>query len=247
MSFLLDERKGSTADGRTSVVGLTDEKCRALGLFLPSDYAWRCGDYGYYLARRQFPEARLLWLIEYDVRFSGDRLADFFQFFDGRPEIDLVATDLAPAGTDWFWTRTCFGRGIRPYRCLFPITRLSAPAIDAVLARRRAQSRRYARRALWPNDEAMVATTLGNGDFVCRDFNAFGASYYDATRFTFVEPIDGDALPVTRGPVQMLHPVLFGDAFLVKKNRLRAVESAETRVDRTIRRTMERINRLSKW
>lgn len=248
VSFLLDERRGPAAsDDRPSIVGLTDDKCRRLGLFLPHDYAWRCGDYGYYLARRQFPEARMFWMIEYDVRFTGDRLGEFFRFFAEHPDVDFLATGLAGADTDWYWTRTCFGRGIRPYRCLFPITRLSAVAVDAVLSRRVAQSRRRPRRALWPNDEAMVATTLCNSRHLCRDFNDFGIRYYDEASFTFTSPIDGDALRPEQGTVRMLHPVLFGDAYLSKKVRLAAVEPPESRFDRALRRTYEKINRLSRW
>lgn len=247
VSFLLDERKGRAADDGTSIVGLTDEKCRGLGLFLPRDYAWRCGDYGYYLARQQYPQAGFIWMIEFDVRFTGDRIADFFADIATKADVDFIATALMPADSDWYWTRTCLGRGVRPYRCLFPITRLSARAIDALLDRRRAQSRRFGRRALWPNDEAMVATTLANGDFVCRDFNDFDRPYYDAASFTFVEPIDGDALVPTSGPVRLLHPVLFGDAFVAKKNRLRAVDPPESRYERTVRRTLQRLNRMSRW
>ncbi len=247
VSFLLDERNGPATDDRSSVVGLSDEKCRALGLFLPNDYAWRCGDYGYYLARQQYPRAPFIWMIEFDVRFSGDRLSEFFGYFASRSDVDFLATGFMPAEDGWFWAPTCFGRGIRPYRCFFPITRLSAPAIDALLDRRRAHSRSLARRRLWPNDEAMVATTLANGGFACRDFNDFGTCFYDSESFTFFEAIDGDSLVETTGPTRMLHPVLYGAAYRAKVEKLSIPMATESRAERWTRRLAQKVNRSARW
>src|ERR1700761_7279915 len=66
--LLVDERAGPVdQDPRYDKIGVTEDLYRGLGLFLPQDFAWRCGDYGYHAGRLRYPDARFLWLIEYDV------------------------------------------------------------------------------------------------------------------------------------------------------------------------------------
>ncbi len=220
VAFVVDERKGPVPARGRETLGLTRAGCRALGLFCPADFTWKCGDYGYYLARLRYPDASLFWLIEYDVRFVGPDLPSFFARFDALDDVDLLATDLRPSDNGWYWTDTVRGRGVTPYRCLFPVTRLSVRAVDAALAKRVEQSRRPLRRLLWPNDEAHVATALANGGFMCRDFNDFGRPLYTPETFSFHTPIDGDRLAPVDDTLRMHHPVLFGEAFQRKVKRL---------------------------
>ena len=247
VSFVLDERHGPTPHLGQSVVGITDERCQALGLYCPPDYAWRCGDYGYYLARRALPAATHFWMIEYDVRFHGGSVADFFGRFAEHPEVDLLATFLGPAGWDWYWAITSRGRNVKPTRCLFPVTRLSSKAIDALLARRVAHSRNPLRRHLWANDEAMVATTLCHGGFVCRDLNDFGDRWYDATTFTFTEPIDGDTFRPDETGLQIYHPVLYGEQYRRKLARLKEVEAPRSAMQGYANRIVAKLNSLTPW
>lgn len=251
VTYLLDARHAPVdAEGR-SIAAISDDTCRALGLFMPPDYRWRCGDYGYYVARQQFPETSRFWMIEYDVRFVGSGAAPFFAFFAKHPAVDFLATDLRAAGWDWYWARTCQASDVAPHRCLFPVTRLSAAAIDAVRDRRVRQSRRLTRRALWPNDEAMVATTLagptGDSNFVSRDINSFGRAFYDTSRFSYLHPIDGDALAPDPGDVAMLHPVLFGSQYTDKLAKLAAARDTETASQRLRRRLLQKWNGLTRW
>ena len=247
VAFVADERRGPIDPRGRVVVGLADRACAALGLHCPGDYAWKCGDYAYYLARRRFPEVRWFWMIEYDVRFHGGDLAEFFRFFDAQQSTDFIAPHLAAAGPEWFWTITARARDAAAWRCLFPVTRLSARAIDAALAKRVQHSRNPFRRLIWPNDEAFVATTLANGDFACRDFNAFGRSVYSEASFTFTEPIDGDAFAPAGDALQMFHPVLYGQAYLRKKARLVEPDVPMPPFKRRLRRIALRINGRSRW
>jgi hypothetical protein len=230
-----------------TIIRLTASACVDLGLYCSEDFAWRCGDYGYYLARARFPDAQHLWMIEGDVRFDGD-LTAFFEFFESRADIDFLSTHLQPADRSWFWTDTAAARDVLPFRCLFPLTRLSARAIDAALQRRRVHSGRLLRRQMWPNDEALIATTLMNGPFTCRDFNDFGPSFYSPDSFSFLNPIDGDQRRPSRGGVRMVHPVLFGDAYRAKVRSLRDGERRSgSWFDRQWRRTISRVNRRLPW
>ena len=246
VAFVVDERAGPVAAEGRQIVGLSDPACEALGLYCPHDYAWKCGDYALYLARRRFPDAERFWMIEYDVRFRGGDLAEFFGFFDAVDSVDFIAPHLAPAGPEWFWTATARSRDARPWRCLFPVTRWSARAVDAASRKRARHSRNPFRRLVWPNDEAFVATTLVNGGFECRDFNGFGRTVYSAQSFSFDTPIDGDAFAPAGDHLQMFHPVLYGEAYARKMARLLEAERSWPGFDRR-RRIALRINAISRW
>lgn len=237
---------GTGADSPTRIC-LSKEACAALGLHCPEDFAWKCGDYGYYLARRQFPEAERFWMLETDVRFYGGDAAEFFGFFDARKEIDFLAAHLRPAGHSWFWRKTARARDALPFRCLFPVTRLSSRAIDAALRRRVQHSRLQRRRRLWPNDEALVATTLLNGDFVCRDFNDFGRQFYREDTFYHGRPIDGDHFQPDCPDIQLVHPVLFGPTYAARVSQARPAELPATWWQRQLERATIRLNAVSRW
>jgi hypothetical protein len=219
-TLIVDATDSHVKSGSRAAIGLSAATCSALGLHCPSDFAWRCGDYGYYLARRQYPDAELFWMIEADVRFYGRDPGYFFRFFASKPAVDFLAGRLIPAEPTWYWRNTARARDVSPYRCLFPVTRLSRRAIDAAFARRIEHGKRLGRRMLWPNDEALVATTLVNGGFVSRDFNDFGSEFYSDETFYYGMPLNGDCLELAPPTVQMAHPVLFGSEYRAKLQAL---------------------------
>ena len=245
--LVTDERRGPTPTCRYPIAGISNARCEALGLFCPPAFAWQCGDYGYYVARSLYPLATHFWLIEYDVRFSGNDVAGFFAFFAARPEIDFLASYLQPAGWDWYWAITARARDVQPTRCLFPVTRLSARAIDAVHAKRVAHGRRLLRRALWPNDEAMVATTLVKAKFTSCDLNDFGQSYYDEDTFSFTLPINGNAFHSTIDQTRIFHPVLFDEQYERKINRLKEGSSSRNTFREKTRRMVAKLNSWTLW
>jgi hypothetical protein len=97
--YLPDGRKGQVPDEARPVIAINNPDLAQLGLHLTDDYAWRCGDYGLYLARKRFPNASAFWIIEGDVRFSGESPADFFLAMR-TCDADLLAPYLRPASAD---------------------------------------------------------------------------------------------------------------------------------------------------
>ncbi|WP_353467425.1 hypothetical protein [Sphingomonas faeni] len=248
VAYLIDERGGTVETDRPKI-RLTQELCESIGLFCPGDFAWRCGDYGFYLARRQFPEASFYWQIEFDVRFRGPGLAAFFAAC-ARDQADLLAADFGIAKRDWWWRMFAQARDVVPYRAFFPVTRLSAHAVDNLLAKRVAHSRQWLRRNHWPNDEAFVATTLAaDGRLDVRDLKEVWPNLYDAATFTFTQPIKGEDLEIM--PINerliMYHPVLFGQDFADKLARLKIQVAVESILLRVRRKVYSKIARLRRW
>lgn len=238
---------GAGGEDSPTLIGLSREACAPLGLHCPEDFAWKCGDYGYYLARRQFPDTERFWMFETDVRFYGGEPAEFFGFFDALGDVDLLAAHLRPAGHSWFWRKTARARDAVPFRCLFPVTRLSSRAIDAALTCRVRHGRLRRRRLLWPNDEALVATTLLNGDFLCRDFNDFGRQFYREDSFYHGSPIDGDRFKPHCAHLQLTHPVLFGASYAARVSQTPPPESPGSWWQRQLEWAAIKLNAVSRW
>ena len=205
---------------------MTPDVLQELGLYVTGDASWRCGDYAYYTARRAYPAADLFWMVEPDVRFNFDNVADFFRIYDQRPDVDLFATQLGPADATYAWTAMMAPFAERPQRCMFPVTRLSARAVDHLLLKRQALSRRFAAELgadgrprspdHWPNDEVFVATMLVEAGMACADLNSLGRSVYDHTTFSYQFPFSEQRFRLRGRDGMIYHPVLKSDAFLRK-------------------------------
>ncbi|MDT7952024.1 MAG: hypothetical protein RQ966_11025 [Acetobacteraceae bacterium] len=233
----VDETQASVDVAPFPKVSLTVEALRRLRLHVPPDVGWRCGDYGFYLARTRFPSTTHFWMIEYDVRISGHHLADFFDHFATHPNVDLIAADLRQ--TDgWFWRDSVRSRNVPAYRCFFPLTRLSAPAIDRLLLQRQSMSRNPVRRLFWANDEALVATTLANDGSLCRDLNGFGRQFYTEATFSYIALRDGDALNLDTDEITLYHPVLRGEDYQRKLVQQARPETRATRFRRRVARVL---------
>jgi hypothetical protein len=245
---VVDERFGDVDTAPWPKVSLTVPACERLGLYCPDDVGWRCGDYGLYLARARFPDEAFFWMIEPDVRFGGGGAAAFFQFFRNDSKSDLLVADLRAADRHYFWEYMVTARGLAPYRCIFPLLRLSARSIDYLLAKRVLLSRNRRRRRDWPNDESFVATLLmNNADMTCRDLNDFGTPLYDATTLSFWQPLDGDTLRMRDEGVTIYHPVLFGAEYRAKVERVEAPQPDRRLIRRIRRRLIREINKRTRW
>lgn len=213
LAVVADER-GHPVDAEPfPKVEFTVESVARLGLPLHPDMGWLCGDYFPALFAEAFPDAEYVWLIEPDMRFHFNDPRTFFAAFSGS-RADLVAARYDFAPPDWYWLdrMTPFGRPVR--RTLFSGVRLSRRAVAAVAsARRRLPPNLAADR--YPNDEALVATVLGNGRYDCRTYADFGRFFTSAT-FSFSKPISGRLLDARRPDGLVYHPVLYGEAFLRK-------------------------------
>jgi hypothetical protein len=247
VACVVDERFISVDTAPWPKVSLTTAACEALGLYCPGDVGWRCGDYGLYLARKQFPDETFFWMIEYDVRIGGDP-ASLFAMFDPMVKVDLLAPCLRPADRTWFWEYTIAARGITVHRCLFPIVRVSARAIDYLAAKRVALARHERRRRAWPNDESFVATVLVNNPvMVCRDLNDFGRALYNSETFSFELPHDGDTIRMRDDTPTIYHPVLFGADYRAKIKRLGEIQPDRKFSRRVSRRLNRALNMRSSW
>lgn len=232
VTYVIDERKAPAAlPTGSDKISLTDAACEAIGLYCPHDFAWRCGDYGPYLARQKYPEVERFWLFESDVRLIGTRPEAFFECFAARDE-PFLASYIRPAPADWFWNRTLINADRKPYQCFFPVCRFSAAALDSLLDARQRQSQHWSRRRAWPNDEGFVATSLIGDGFAYADLNDFGSLFYDRANFGFETLIDGDRMPDCKREAALCHPVLYDDALTRKRNRLDARKEPKSRAAR---------------
>jgi len=246
VAFILDGRNPVTVATSRAMVMLTEEACLALGLYCPPDFAWRCGDYCIYLARQRFPQAAHLWLIEHDIRIAGGRPASFFETFEGQPQIDFLACNYRRAAADWDWYFNASGRDVQTFRCNFGIVRLSARAVDRLLAKRVVQGKVWQRRKLFPNDEGFVATTLSNDDFLCADFNGFGQIFYDGETMSLHLPVRGETFAPTTPTPMIHHPILWG-ADYERGNASRAAKPKLRAGAGWKKRLLQRLNSMSKW
>ena len=160
--------------------------------------------------------------------------------FRDNTENDLLVADLRPAHRTYFWEYMVAARGVLVHRCIFPLVRVSARAIDYLLANRVRLSRHQRRRRDWPNDESFVATLLKNApDMNCRDLNGFGRTLDDENTLSFWKPLDGDRLRMRDGEVTIYHPVLDGADYRAKVERVEAPQP-DRRLTRRIRRRLIR-------
>jgi hypothetical protein len=201
--FLLDERSGERDPG-TDVLSLNHQSYAALGLYTPPDAAWRCGDYGLYMAWREEPTRPYYWLIEDDVRIAGD-VAEFFNLCTAS-NADLLCANLhgrsggssggriRNQATRWRWDACSVRFACRRRRSRQPMP--SARAQPAVVSQ-----------GLWPNDEGLVATTVVKSGLSAADYNDVAPDLWTSETYSITGGPHTD-VPTT-GPPRLYHPVRF--------------------------------------
>lgn len=186
-----------------------------LGLGSDPRLGWRCGDYCYYAARIAFPEISHFWLVEYDVLFSFENSSEFFSRYSGMPEVDFLAARVGEAEKDWAWTEMMNAVDGPIYRSFFPVTRMSAPAIDHCYKKRRvdfdSNSIPFER---WPNDEVFVPTNLVRRGFTVKDLNCVPRTYRP-TLYNFVVTRNYER-EVRNIRKSLMHPVLDDEELALK-------------------------------
>jgi hypothetical protein len=233
--YLMDENQQSFDVSPFEKTKFTSGLIRELGLHTPHGYAWRCGDYGLYLAAKQFPDVRYFWLIEYDVRIhTKESMRGFFDRYAAL-NADLIAPKLERKGQDWWWFPTMRSGNKPVYGCLFSCIRVSAPLIAAALEERKRISRSPIYKLFWPNDESLIATVAARRGFKSIDLNDSGVLTYTDQSFSFESPISGDVLEAEAADGLIYHPVLYGAEYEAKSRRLARPTTLKERSQRKLR------------
>ena len=195
-------------------VGFDRRALAELALFSDFDrIGWLCGDYFYYFLHRE-ARADAYWLIEPDVRFTHADVGTFFRPYESL-EFDFMAPRFGKMDATWGWHQRALQISHELYGCVYPITRITARAIECLLPARQDLTRQLAERgATWkdyPNDESFTATTamqlgLDCADMVATDRDAF-------THFSVHSPYLWDIAQTGIRPGKVVHPALTGEDF----------------------------------
>ncbi len=213
--FCVDQRHGPADMQGRDLIGFDDAVLAKLGLYPHPKCGWLCGDYCFIVTRAVLPDFDFYWLIEPDVRINTDDLAGFFGRF-ARMDADYLAARFGRRHANWSWAGLIRAAGLEPYGGLFPMTRLSARAIDHVHAVRRDMSANpaIATPAAWPNDEATVASALAAAGFTCLDLNDAGTLCHSERTFRSIAPFDEAYFAPPPGDGMIYHPVRPFDPWL---------------------------------
>lgn len=195
-------------------IGFNKDSLSQLSLF--GEYpkiGWLCGDYFYYFLYRHV-RADGYWLVEPDVRFTFDRVDEFFKLFE-QDGADLLLTNFGPRRPHWHWYNLGLRISDSVYGCAFPISRLSGQAIELLLKERQAISLKLAEQnGTWqnyPNDEAFVATTAMKIGLNCADLVGQHGNLFThfSVLFPYLWPDAKKVIP--KGKV--VHPALVKSEF----------------------------------
>ena len=194
---------------------ITSSTVADFNLAAPSDFGWRCGDYGAYIVATKI-NADFYWIIEPDVLLNFSSVGGFFEFFKDKTE-DLIAPALRDADDSWCWTSPIKQYGIsRVSACLFPIVRLSRRAVNTLFQARIEISKTAIEKGFEiPNDEFFVASIIkGDPKLSCANLNELGQKFYHhELTFNTVIPFSRNFL-INQPPDEMLyHPVRHGKRF----------------------------------
>ena len=187
-------------------VDIDETICQTMGLGLPDDWGWRCGDYFYYALRRACPEFDHYWLIEPDVFFAGDA-RKFFAAFE-QDDRDVLAIDPKPFddGSHPFLATL---QHLTAYRAIFALTRFSGRALDKLLPLRCTNSQAQVNKRRFANDEFFAFSnvaadeTLSLGNLVERAPDWFDGGYFSTNPDLLIDMLRDD--PAAQGKV--FHPV----------------------------------------
>jgi hypothetical protein len=213
IAIAADETHGMVDCGTIAKIALTRDTAKAEGLYCTADFAWRCGDYSLYLARRLMPEIEHFWLIEPDVRPAWSDYGEFFRLFEPHVDVDVIAFGLQLSGEDHLWHPTMRQKTASVYRCFFACCRFSARALDICLAERRRDRNNVWTRVMWPNDESFTMSVAIAAGLLVRDANSFGREVYTQETFGFFNVRRGETFSSEAEAGLIYHPVLWGVDF----------------------------------
>ena len=161
---------------------------------------WYNCDYRFYYVKPFFPSYDYYWQSEYDIYCNGDSYGPFFEKYkDNNKDILISYLNKYPHNSDWCWSHRIdwIYKDIQFYTSFFPLTRLSAEAVDFLYQRRLEhielfeQSNEKTKR--WIHCEAFCPTELLNNNFT------------------------GDRIDEN---IRLMEWNIFGDDFAVRNNKL---------------------------
>ncbi len=218
--ILADETRSALAAANRPKISLNGRAIHQLGLRATRDMAWRCGDYGFYIARAALPDIDRFWMIEPDVRAG---VADYGALFHLLATLtsDFMAPGVTASDRSHFWYPTMRWAVPAVHRCHFAFCAMTATAADLCLGERRRLARRWQSRIMWPNDETFVTSTLIAFGRKVEDINAIGRTLWTEASFGFFDPQRGEDFEALAPDGLLHHPVLWGAAYRAKAARIR--------------------------
>jgi hypothetical protein len=180
------------------MVGLGYPRCRDIRSAGAGDRNFKLGnaDLPVLLFHREHGHYQYVWIVEYDVRFSGNWRSFFSAFDDNRGDLlgtSLLRRESCPQWNHWDSLRWPEGESIppRPIRGFFPVYRLSSRALATM-------DEEY-RRGVAGHMEALMPTVLHQRGLVIEDIGGQGEFVQpeNLNRFYHNDPASNSLSPGT--------------------------------------------------
>ncbi|WJS86012.1 hypothetical protein [Paracoccus sp. TOH] len=225
IAFVCDETNGNVDVGCGKVkISISADTIREMGLYVPSNFGWLCGDYFIYAASQLLRGYDRYWLLESDVRLSMSSSANFFDAFS-EDFSDIFAFHVYKAKSNWYWYKPMSHFECDVYACLFPFIGITRAAADFAFSARKEISKTFdgvvprSERRRWPNDESFLMTTLMANGFTCRNMNDGAIKYITGETFGVGLPKSDIRLSKQDPDGMIYHPVHFSERFTAKADR----------------------------
>lgn len=191
---------------------INDRSVEDLGLAAVRDWGWRCGDYFQIAAANAFPEFEYFWMVEPDVFFNVQDINSFFKPLEERND-DFLACGYGPRRANWIFYRSVSFHFERVFGCLFPLTRISARAVEKVHEDRQNYSHVWSNlpkpeRPVFANDESLVCSSIESAGFLATSIETILPDLFRKRRETFTSKRLIVREDVCSKPESVLHPVV---------------------------------------
>lgn len=203
--FVVDETQAPVDTGRFCKISLTRKRVRHLiGGRVPASWGWQCGDVFLYAARDALPSATAFAMIEADVFLSEAAAAELADLFQNRNE-EVLVSQLGHRDPPHLYSRDLAALGEdNTVTCLFPITRVSARAVEQMQALRQ---RERATGGLKLNDEAILASVAKRPGMTAASLTEIAPALFNPEGFNAERTQLFEHLREAHTGIEILHPV----------------------------------------
>lgn len=134
---------------------------------------WLCGDYFFYVMRKNYPDYDGYWLVEDDALIIHDKLKELlFRCFE--QPTDFMAMRFNKKSSSWRWTDSV--KSLLKVKevegCMFPMVFASGRFCDKALESRQQLSEKFSNckdlGLLYPNDESFMMNFMDKKEFIYR-------------------------------------------------------------------------------